>query len=313
MFEGIATIFGYVMNYLYVWIGNYGVAILLFTLLIRLVWLPFSIKQQRSMKKTAKVQEKMTVLQKKYKNNQEQLNKEMAALYKTEKVNPLGGCLSTIAQLIVFISIFYLVSRPLTFMVKLDEVYNPEANESEQVTVLDHYTEELKNSGEQSSYPEIKIIEKYGQEDKRVYLNMNFLGLDLSKVPTQNATDWKVFIIPVLYIITTFASMKVTTELTKTEKQKQKEKEAKEKKKQAKLAKKDGETTVVEVVEEEENPQESMQAMSKNMNYMMPIFSIAIALIAPLGLSLYWFVSGLLMLLERVVITLIDKKISKEA
>ena len=45
----------------------------------------------------------MTVLQKKYKNNQEQLNKEIAALYKTEKVNPLGGCLSTIAQLIVFI------------------------------------------------------------------------------------------------------------------------------------------------------------------------------------------------------------------
>ena len=312
MLEGIASLFGYVLNYLYVWIGNYGVAILLFTLLIRLVWLPFSIKQQRNMKKTAKIQEKMTVLQNKYKNNQEQLNKEISALYKEEKVNPLSGCLSTIAQLIVFISIFYLVSRPLTYMVKLTDVYNPEANESEQVTVVDHYINELKDSGEQLSYPEIKVIEKYGEEDKRVFLNMNFLGLDLSKVPTQNADDWKVFIIPVLYIITTFASMKITTELTKTDKQKQKEKEAKEKKKQAKLAKKDGEKTVVEVVEEE-NPQESMQSMTKGMTYMMPVMSIAIALIAPLGLSLYWFVSGLLMLLERVIIVLIDKKFSKEA
>ena len=118
--SAIANLFGYVLNWLYNLVQNYGVAIILFSVLLKVVMLPLSIKQQKSMKKSAKVQEEVNKLQVKFRNNPEMLNKEIMDLYKREKVSPFSGCLSSILQFIIFISVFYLVSRPLTYMKKVD-------------------------------------------------------------------------------------------------------------------------------------------------------------------------------------------------
>lgn len=277
----LANLFGYILNFLYNYLQNYGWAIIIFSILLKLVLLPFTIKQQKTMKKTAKVQEKLKDIQLKYRNDPEKLNRETLDLYKREKVSPFSGCLSAILQLLIFLSVFYLVSRPLTYMKKVDN------------KIIEDYKTELTEKGEASSYPEIKIIETKSGEDENVNINMEFLGLDLSKVPTQNLNDYKVYIIPILYIITTFVNIKISMALTQNKKDK---KEVKKKEKE------DGEETTEEQLE-------SMQQMSNSMNYMMPIMSIAIAMIAPLGLSLYWFVSNLLQLLERIVInTVINKK-----
>ena len=277
----LANLFGYILNFLYNYLQNYGWAIIIFSVLLKLVLLPFTIKQQKTMKKTAKVQEKLKDIQLKYRNDPEKLNRETLDLYKREKVSPFSGCLSAILQLLIFLSVFYLVSRPLTYMKKVDN------------KIIEDYKTELTEKGETSSYPEIKIIETKSGEDENVNINMGFLGLDLSKVPTQNLNDYKVYIIPILYIITTFVNIKISMALTQNKKDK---KEVKKKEKE------DGEETTEEQLE-------SMQQMSNSMNYMMPIMSIAIAMIAPLGLSLYWFVSNLLQLLERVIInTVINKK-----
>ena len=279
----LANLFGYILNFLYNYLQNYGWAIILFSVLLKLVLLPFTIKQQKTMKKTAAVQEKLKSIQLKYRNDPEKLNRETLDLYKREKVSPFSGCLSAILQLLIFLSVFYLVSRPLTYMKKIDN------------NIIENYKTELTEKGETSSYPEIKIIETKSAEDENVNINMGFLGLDLSKVPMQNLKDYKVYIIPILYIITTFINIKISTALTQNKKDKEKEKTEVKKKE-------NGEETAEEQLE-------SMQQMSNSMNYMMPIMSIAIALIAPLGLSLYWFVSNLLQLLERVVInTIINKK-----
>lgn len=277
----LANLFGYILNFLYNYLQNYGWAIIIFSVLLKLVLLPFTIKQQKTMKKTAKVQEKLKDIQLKYRNDPEKLNRETLDLYKREKVSPFSGCISAILQLLIFLSVFYLVSRPLTYMKKVDN------------KIIEDYKTELTEKGEASSYPEIKIIETKSGEDENVNINMGFLGLDLSKVPTQNLNDYKVYIIPILYIITTFVNIKISMALTQNKKDK---KEVKKKEKE------DGEETTEEQLE-------SMQQMSNSMNYMMPIMSIAIAMIAPLGLSLYWFVSNLLQLLERVIInTVINKK-----
>ena len=277
----LANLFGYILNFLYNYLQNYGWAIIIFSVLLKLVLLPFTIKQQKTMKKTAKVQEKLKDIQLKYRNDPEKLNRETLDLYKREKVSPFSGCISAILQLLIFLSVFYLVSRPLTYMKKVDN------------KIIEDYKTELTEKGETSSYPEIKIIETKSGEDENVNINMGFLGLDLSKVPTQNLNDYKVYIIPILYIITTFVNIKISMALTQNKKDK---KEVKKKEKE------DGEETTEEQLE-------SMQQMSNSMNYMMPIMSIAIAMIAPLGLSLYWFVSNLLQLLERVIInTVINKK-----
>ncbi len=283
----LANLFGYVLNFLYNYIQNYGLAIILFSVILRLILLPFTIKQQKSMKKSAKVQEEMKKLQLKYKTDPEKLNREVMDLYKREKMNPLSGCLSSIIQLFIIVSVFYLVSRPLTFMKKIDS------------NIINDYKNEMTEKGETSSYPEIKIIETKSEEDKNVYINMDFLGLNLSKVPMQNLKDFTVYIIPLLYIVTSIVNIKLSTAMTKAKKETEEKKDVANKEE-----KKDGEETPEEQLE-------SMQQMTNSMNYMMPIMSIAIALIAPLGLSLYWFVSNVLQLLERVVIDTISKKKEK--
>ena len=116
----IANLFGYLLNFLYNLFNNYGIAIIVFTILLRIILIPITVSQQKSMKKNAKVQEKMKEIQKKYKNNPEKLNQETIELYKREKVSPFSGCLSSIIQIILIISVFWLVSKPLTYMKKVD-------------------------------------------------------------------------------------------------------------------------------------------------------------------------------------------------
>ena len=292
----LANLFGYVLTFLYNWVQNYDWAMILFSVLLQLILLPLSIKQQKSMKKSAKIQEEMKKLQVKYKNNPELLNQEVMGLYKKEKVSPFSGCLSSIIQLILFLSVFYLVSRPLTYMLKVDP------------NVIQKYEQEITESGESSSYPEMKVIEEKASEDENVYINMDFLGLDLSKVPMQNLSDIKVLIIPIIYVITTFVNIKLITNMNKTKEQREKEKEEKKRKKQ-KNALTDGKQE-----ESMEEQLESMQQMTNSMNYMMPIMSIAIALIAPLGLSLYWLVKNILQLGERLLLNKViqDKEEVKE-
>ena len=195
----LASLFGYVLNFLYNLVQNYGIAIILFTVLLKIVMLPISIKQQRTMKKSQEVQKEVDKAQLKYKNNPEMLSKEVMAIYKREKVSPFSGCLSGILQLVIFISVFYLVSRPLTYMKKVDPA------------VISKYEQEISASGQSSSYQEIKVIELKSGEDQNVALNMNFLGLGLSKVPMQNCKDWIVFIIPFFYVLLTFVNIRMTS------------------------------------------------------------------------------------------------------
>ena len=290
----LASLFGYVLNFLYNLVQNYGIAIILFTVLLKIVMLPISIKQQRTMKKSQEVQKEVDKAQLKYKNNPEMLSKEVMAIYKREKVSPFSGCLSGILQLVIFISVFYLVSRPLTYMKKVDPA------------VISKYEQEIAASGQSSSYQEIKVIELKSGEDQNVALNMNFLGFDLSKVPMQNWKDWKVFIIPFFYVLLTFVNIRMTSKDMKKDKKIKEIEAGKEKDKEKELDKTDNDLDKkVEKNNNKETPEEqldSMKQMTNNMNYMMPIMSISISLIAPLGLSLYWLISNILQLGEKIVI-----------
>ena len=119
MFQMLANIFGYLLEFLYNTINNYGLAIIFFTVIIKLLLLPLSIKQQRTMKKSSELQEKMKTIQFKYKNDPEKMNQEIMNLYKTENMSPFSGCITAIVQFLLLLSIFYLVRSPLTFMEKV--------------------------------------------------------------------------------------------------------------------------------------------------------------------------------------------------
>ena len=294
MFQFFANIFGYLLSFMYGIINNYGLAIILFTVIMKIIFIPFSVKQQKTLKKSAKLQEKMKIIQFKYKNNPEKMNQEVMELYKTEKMSPFSGCLTAIIQIILLFSIFYLVRSPLTYMQKI-----PTEN-------INQYVSQLQESGRavSTAYPEIDIIREYeflkeqNPDDEyidRANLEMNFLGLDLSKVPQQHLTDITVYIIPVLYILSSFVSIRLSTSM-----QEKTQKEAK-----------DGvileETTGKELVPEEKNEMDAIMQTNKMMSWFMPLMSLSVAIIAPLGLALYWLTNNILMILERLILNKVIK------
>ena len=274
MFDFFANTFGYVLNLLYNLLNNYGLEIIL---------LPISIKQQRTMKKSAKLQEQMKSIQFKYKNDPEKMNQEIMSLYKSENMSPMSGCLSSIIQLILLLSIFYLVKSPLTYMRKI-----PTEN-------LNNYVKQMQDEGKNVNnvYPEIDIIREKGPENEEVRLNMEFLGLDLSEIPQQSMSDYRVYIIPGLYIISTFISMRLTTSM---------QAKAKKKKDVIELDA-DGKPKA-----DDSNEVDVAMQTNKMMSWMMPIMSISIAFIAPLGLALYWLINNILMIIERLVLDRILKE-----
>lgn len=285
MINFFSNIFGYVLNLIYSFVGNYGLAIILFSVLIKIAMLPLSIKQQKTLKKNEKIQKEMKIIQLKHNGNQEKINQEMMELYKREKMNPFGGCFSLIIQVVLLFAMFYLVRSPLTYMKKIDtEVIENQKTEIKQ---------ELGDNSISPNYPEISII-KYVQDknlkDNELYINMNFLGLDLNKVPQENFNDFTVFIIPILYVISSVISIKISANATS----KKKEEDEKEE-------------------NDETDPSEMAAQMNKSMSWMMPILSVTIALMAPLGLALYWLVNNIIMIIERLVLNKIFSKEEENA
>ncbi|MCK9364267.1 MAG: membrane protein insertase YidC [Syntrophales bacterium] len=94
------------LKFIYGYIHNYGIAIILLTILIKLIFWPLGNKSYRSMKEMQKLQPKMAELREKYKNDKARLSQESMALYKTHKVNPMGGCLPMVVQIPVFFGLY---------------------------------------------------------------------------------------------------------------------------------------------------------------------------------------------------------------
>ena len=306
MIAFFANIFGYVLNFIYNLVKNYGVAIIIFSVLVKLLMIPISIKQQKTMKKSTKIQKKMKEIQFKYKNNPEQLNQATMELYKSENMSPFSGCFSAIAQIILLFAVFYLVRSPLTYMKKIDG------------DVVDKYAKIIRENdlSTNSAYPQIEIIREIDNirnlrnnindneeqnadlseinddELDSLYINMDFLGLNLAQVPTRSS-DWKAYIIPVLYVLVSIISMRITNPTTK------KQEEPEENENEKSLTK-------------PEDDFDPMAQMNKNMNMMFPIMYVAVALVAPLGLALYWLMNSLLMIIEKLLLNKLLKDEEEE-
>lgn len=338
-----ANLFGYVLNFLYQIVSNYGIAIILFSILVKLLMLPLTIKQQRTLKKNEIIQKEMKQIQFKYKNDPEKMNQEIMSLYKREGMNPLSGCFSSIIQIILLFSVFLLVRSPLTYMVKMDSdvigkmeniVLQENQNNTYSEIAIIQYVKNLENNDVQKNENNLddnyqnenaenvsddlensdieninenenlddNNLEIASEEDfdikqyiEQANINMDLFGIDLSQVPTKDLTNWKTLIIPVLYVISSFISIKFTTSMTKKKKEKQSE-------------------NIVVINDEKiekaaEEDYDPMESANKTMAWMMPIMSVSIAIIAPLGLALYWLMNNILMIIERIIL---DKILDKE-
>ena len=211
-------------------------------------------------------------------------------------MSPFSGCLSSIIQILLLFSVFLLVRQPLTYMVKMDKdiLNNMESVVAEQEEVSNKAYSEISAIKYVKNIENKTSVSKDGKFDMKKYadqanLNMDFFGIDLSQIPSQNWQDVKTLIIPILYVISSFISIRMTSNMTKKKEEEQKLITDGEKK-------------------EGEEPYNPMPDASKTMMWMMPIMSISIAAIAPLGLALYWLMNNILMIIERLVFNKILNK-----
>lgn len=194
----IASWMGYALRFFYDITLNYGFAIILFTIFVKIVLIPLTLKQQKSLKASQELQPILIEIQNKYKNNPEKQQQELARIYQEKKINPFGGCLLMLIQFPIILAMFYAVAQPITYM------FPEEKQKIEVVESIENY-KDINNT-----YKEVYYV----SEERKDLLNTEFIGLDLAQVPTSNKSNVILWIIPLLSGITTYLTSKVTMKQT---------------------------------------------------------------------------------------------------
>ena len=258
---------GWVMKFIYGFIQNYGLSIIVFTILVKLLMLPMAVKQQKSQAKMAVVQPQMLELQKRYANNQQKLQEELAALYAREGYNPSSGCLTLFIQFPIIMGLYDVIYKPLTHVLALGSETLTKATEI--ATSLGLLPEKL-YSAEPYIISAVQndpaAFEALGADivSKIQNFDMYFLGINLGDTPTMAFNA--LLLIPIL----SFASQMLMTVISF----------------------RNNNTG-------SDNP--SMAGMKATM-YMMPFLSAWICFSVPAGVGMYWIVSSVLSLLQMVIL-----------
>ncbi len=277
----IAVPFGMLLLWLYQLTHNYGVAIILFALIVKIILLPFQMKSKRSMMRMSRFTPKLKELEKKYEGNQQKYQEEMAKLYKQEGISPMSGCLWSLIPFPILIALYQAIRYPLTIMMRV-----PGDRLAEGGAIAGKLTETGFSSTMNAGFiqiPQSQWITAHwndfaGLSDKLVQLNYKFLGMDLGSVPQWNffsKVDWSstsswlpalgLFLIPIISAAMSYLSM---------------------------------------VISNKANPQTDQQQNSmKSMMLFMPLISIWICFTMPAALGIYWIMNSVLAIVQDVILT----------
>ncbi len=303
LFDFISKPLGQVLFFIYntVAFRYYGLAIIIFTILIKLALLPLSVKQYRSTSKMQAIQPQIQDLQKRYKNDKEKMNQELMKLYKENQVNPAGGCLPMFVQLPILISLYSVIQSPLKYMFGktaevITQIYDKIPEDAierivnlKDISIINYFT----------AHPG-KLTEVADLITSKEIIGMDFLGIfNLGMIPTfryeqlmgpLSAKYLPLLLIPVIAAATTFISIKFTSP-----KKKDKDQDKKGGSGEAGSA---GGNKLVKTAEEK--TAQSMQGMQGGMMYIMPLVTAFFAFQVPAGLGLYWIISNLVQILQQM-------------
>ncbi len=292
MWHYIVLALGWIIKVIYELTLNYGVAIILFTIIIKSILLPLNIKSQKSMRKQQKIQPIVAELQKKYANDQAKLQQEMMKVYKDNNVSMAGGCLPMLIQMPIIIALYQAIRRPLTYMFNVPYKDVP-AEILDKVnflkdSMLEKFPEVVGNLANVDAANIIKESQiqlsdwahRINGSGDPWFINFNFLGLDLSNTPWSainylsdipNHLDvFALLIIPVLAVISSIVQTKVSTKMSGQDLN--------------------------------QNSNSQAAAMSKSMLWMMPVMTGYFTLVFPAGLGLYWIISGVVQIIQQFVL-----------
>ena len=160
----ITPLLGYLMKLCYIIFNNYGLALIVFTLIIKLITVPFQIKQQKNTARMAKFQPQLKKLQNKYGNNKEKYQEEMMKLYAEEGINPMGSCLPMIITMVILFSIIGVVYAPLKYVSNIDgKSFNLTSSTSEDISEAEALVTDtiiIANKMDGKTYNELTDAEK---------------------------------------------------------------------------------------------------------------------------------------------------------
>ncbi len=291
MFKTLIIIpLGYILGFIYDFVGNYGWSLIIFTIFIKLLLLPLGLKQQKSTTKMQQIQPKVAEIQKKYANDQQKLSEETMKLYKEYGVNPAGGCLPLLIQLPILFGLYRVIYSPITYM--LHHTDAEVAALREQYLANPEFIEKFGTlTGKAANMAQILIAKANN------LINFDFLGIDISATPsiTKISVLWA---IPILAALTTFLSSKITTAISGN-------KESKEKKNEDEPVKKE---RVLSPDQKKAPSGNSAESMTKSMSIMMPLFTLWITFTLPATIGIYWTVSNIVSLAQTILLNGYYKK-----
>lgn len=276
MIAAICGVFGELLNFLYNLFGqNYGFALIGFTLVVNLILLPLTLKQQKSTTMMQAIQPELTRLQEKYKNDKEKLNVELMKLYQNNNINPMSGCLPLLIQLPIILILYQVIIKPLSYMqgltaAQIAELQNLVGSSGEAVMQVSLAADAAKLGAEKLATLSFEFTP----------IHFNFFGLDLGATPSISHPNL-LWLIPILAGVTTYALTWLTTSQAnakKTEEQKKKEKD---------------------------NPTATQM---QTMNKIMPLITVWVAFTFAAGIGFYWIMNNIFKMIQQVVVNQLLKK-----
>lgn len=296
MLNFIAGICGYLMNFICSIVQNYGLAIVVFTILVKLLLIPLTHKQQKSLEKAQKMQTIMQDLQKKYGNDQERFMLEYQKALKENDMNMLtgmgcSGCLINLIQLPILLGMFYMMVSPLTHIMKMDQEeilkYKNEIIDARKQLAIEQLYEVsgdlLSEEGIKTEIAKINEADDSNYIDPRYYeidiikenklMNLEFFGINLGDVAAKNKDNKALLIIPGLSMLFTYLSLAINNVINKRK------------------------GIVQPKPEDMEVPMPDMRVM----NVMMPLMLGYVAYSIPQGVGLYWALSNFIGVIQIVV------------
>jgi YidC/Oxa1 family membrane protein insertase len=296
--------FGWFMSFLYGVIGNYGLVIIVFTILLRGIMIPLGIKQQKSSLKQQSLQGEIAEIQRAYPNDKAKQSQLQMELYKKHGASPLSGCLPSILQLIIIWPIFRIIQAPLQYIMKipLDKIKEI----GSKLLQMNLISEKTANMVANTNIPIMNALNANASALAQVVnsglmrmdqlIDTDFLGLNLGLTPTYRpnllfgADTWKSYlfllIIPVIVLLTTLIQMKITR-LTMPRR---------------KIKAEDKEREKINPARAGQAPEDKSESMMKTMNFIMPVFMLVTTFSMPAAMGLYWIIGNIMMILQSVMI-----------
>lgn len=271
--------FGLILNMLYSFVQNYGLTVILFALIVKIILIPLAIKSKKSMLAMTAMNSELQLLQKKYANNREKLNLEMQKLYERHGVSPMSGCLTQFIQLPIMMGLYYAVQQPLQYIlglsaesvVKLAQFVGIEkASNFMQIEIAQKLTNYFSN-GQFSSE-----ITSLGSDiaENLISIDFSFFAFDLSQTPSIKEPSI-LWIIPILSGLTAFLSSFIMQRMQKIRNGN----------------KGSGSETL-----------DATQKQMRTLTYIMPLMSIYFGFILPGTIGIYWIFNNIFTTIQELIL-----------